>query len=440
MSTAPPGTRWMRRPVALWPAALWPAARRLGGPVVSVVSLAAVVWWALHQQAPRWPTGASSLLLLALAALVYVGVTAVRGVRWYAILRRAGVPASMADAQALVVVGYMGNTVLPARGGELLRMFFMGGRTGCSRVVILGTIVAERLLDTLALLAMLLLLALVTATDTGGSSQLGLMAAIVLLVLAVALLSGWWLSRTGRLRGLGGRVASLTLASRNLLSVQGVGLVLLTAVVWVGEGCIYWLVGRALGLPLGLLQGCFLVALSSLAATIPAAPGYAGTYDAAIQLGLDALHVHGGRAVAFGLLVRLVIFVPITVAGLILVVVRYGGLASLTRIRRAGASAVRSTTTTSSAGAPSATLPPPEARVAEATSSADPATGPATLRGDLRGFAPGKARTSTPRGGVRWAGVSGRSAAAPRSTARAARYAMAERGRRRQRRSRRRWW
>jgi glycosyltransferase 2 family protein len=214
----------------------------------------------------------------------------------------------------------------------------MGERTGCSRVTILGTIVAERLLDILALLGMLLLLALVTATGVG-TSQLVLSAAIVLVVLALALLAGWWLSRTGRLRGLGDRLASLTLASRNLLSLQGLTLALLTAVVWVGEGCIYWLLGRALGIRLDLLQGCFLVVLSSLAATIPAAPGYAGTYDAAIQFGLGALHVHGGRAVAFGLLVRLVIFVPITIAGLILVVVRYGGLASLRRVR-AGAPAV----------------------------------------------------------------------------------------------------
>jgi uncharacterized membrane protein YbhN (UPF0104 family) len=311
------------------------AARRLVGPLISALSLAAVVWWALHQRAPRWPTGATHLLLLALAVALYALVTVVRGARWHAILRRAGVGASMADAQALTVVGYMGNTVLPARGGELLRMFFMGERTGCSRVTILGTIVAERLLDVVALLGLLLVLAVTTAGGVGSSSQLGLTAVAVLGVLTLALLAGWRLSRTGRLRGLSQRVASLTLASRNLLGVHGALLMLLTVAVWVGEGCIYWLVGLAVGIQLDLLQGCFLVALSSLAATIPAAPGYAGTYDAAIQFGLGLLHVHGGRAVAFGLLVRLVIFVPITLAGLVLVTIRYGGLAALGRAREA---------------------------------------------------------------------------------------------------------
>jgi hypothetical protein len=160
-------------------------------------------------------------------------------------------------------------------------------------------------------------------------------------------------------------VASFTVASRNLLSAHGGMLVLLTALVWASEGCIYWLVGRALDLHLDLMQACFLVVLSSLAATIPAAPGYAGTYDAAILVGLGALHVHGGRAVAFALLVRLVIFVPITVAGLILVVIRCGGLSSPVRLRWARLSAGldrhavrRSTAESPAVGRPATVLGP----------------------------------------------------------------------------------
>jgi glycosyltransferase 2 family protein len=324
--------------------------RQLAGPVISVVALGAVVWWALHQQAPRWPTSTLSILLLVLAVFVYACVTLVRGVRWHAILRRAGIEASMVDTQALVVVGYMGNTVLPARGGELLRVFLLGQRTGRSRVTILGTIIAERLLDVLALLVLLVLLAIVAATGVQGAFHLGptaAIAAITLLVLALVLLAGWRMGRAGRLHALSGRAVSLTLATRNLLSVQGLRLVLLTAAIWGGEGFIYWLVGRALHLHMNILQGCFLVVLSSLVAIIPAAPGYAGTYDAAIQFGLGVLHVHGGRAISFGLLVRLVIFLPITVAGLILMVLRFGGLSSLGRLGRAAASQVTGESATS---------------------------------------------------------------------------------------------
>ena len=50
---------------------------------------------------------------------------------------------------------------------------------------------------------------------------------------------------------------------------------------------------------------------------------------AALLFGLGALSVHGGTAVGFGLLARFVLFVPITAIGLILVLVRYGGLSGL---------------------------------------------------------------------------------------------------------------
>jgi glycosyltransferase 2 family protein len=231
-------------------------------------------------------------------------------------------------------------------------VLLLGARSGSPRTTILGTILAERLLDVMALLAMLLVLVLVIANGVGSASELSLAAAAVLALLALALLIGWRLSRTGRLRGLSEHVASLTLASRNLLGVQGLSLVALTAVVWVGEGCVYWLVGRALSLHIDLPQGCFLVVLSSLAAIIPAAPGYAGTYDTAVQLGLRALHVRGGPAVAFGLLVRLVIFVPITAVGLVLMFARYGGLTSLARLRRTGSTAGAETS-----AAPAAEVP-----------------------------------------------------------------------------------
>jgi len=301
-----------------------------------VVSLAAVLWWALHQQAPRWPTGVASWLLLVLAVLVYAGVTGMRGGRWYLILHRAGIEACMADVQALTIIGYMGNTVLPARGGELLRLFMLGKSTGASRITILGTIIAERVLDLFALLMLLLLLAFVTATGVQGGSHVGAtaaVAAITLLALSLALLVGWRMSRHERFRALRIRVGSVTLATRNLLSMQGMTLILLTGAIWMGEGFIYWLVGRALHLHLSIWQGCFLVVLSSLVAIIPAAPGYAGTYDAAIQFGLRTLHVRGGQAISFGLFVRLILFGPITMVGLILLVVRYGGLSSLRRVR-----------------------------------------------------------------------------------------------------------
>jgi uncharacterized membrane protein YbhN (UPF0104 family) len=83
-------------------------------------------------------------------------------------------------------------------------------------------------------------------------------------------------------------------------------------------------------------EATFVTVLASLSALIPAGPGYVGTYDAAALFGLHALHVTGGVAVGCVIMFRFVIFVPITIGGLILMVVRYGGLRQALRREHGG--------------------------------------------------------------------------------------------------------
>ena len=61
----------------------------------------------------------------------------------------------------------MGNNVLPARGGELLRTFLLGARTQATKRTILGTIVAERVLDAVALGVILVVLVGALLGDCG---------------------------------------------------------------------------------------------------------------------------------------------------------------------------------------------------------------------------------------------------------------------------------
>jgi hypothetical protein len=62
-------------------------------------------------------------------------------------------------------------------------------------------------------------------------------------------------------------------------------------------------------------------------ALVPAAPGYLGTFDAAVLLGLAAVGVKAG--VSYVVVLRVVLFVPITVAGAIALATRYGGVRAL---------------------------------------------------------------------------------------------------------------
>jgi uncharacterized protein (TIRG00374 family) len=140
--------------------------------------------------------------------------------------------------------------------------------------------------------------------------------------------------RAGKLQGFADRVRPVVRASRPLIGRIGVELALVTALVWVLEAVCFVLVAESLDISLSVVEGLFLDVLASFFALIPAAPGYVGTFDAAVIFGLHALDIRGGVVVAFALLVRFILFVPITAAGLVLLLTRYGGLGILRRDRR----------------------------------------------------------------------------------------------------------
>lgn len=145
---------------------LRPRVHIVGGLLVSLAAIAGVVWWALGQQTPTFPTGTRSIVLLVTGVGCYAAATVVRGVRWHLILNLAGIQHRAVDAFALIPVGTMGNNVLPARAGEFLRMFLLKGRSSANRREIFGSIIAERVLDTYTLIV---LFAVMTAVGIAGA-------------------------------------------------------------------------------------------------------------------------------------------------------------------------------------------------------------------------------------------------------------------------------
>ena len=59
--------------------------------LVSLVALAAVVWWASKQEAPELPSGSTAIAWLSAALALYAVATLLRGERWHRILKATGV-------------------------------------------------------------------------------------------------------------------------------------------------------------------------------------------------------------------------------------------------------------------------------------------------------------------------------------------------------------
>jgi uncharacterized membrane protein YbhN (UPF0104 family) len=284
---------------------------------VSVAALAGVVWWFSNQDMPSLPSFGSAVGPLAASLALYAVATLLRGERWHRLLG-AG---RRSDAYALTTVGYMGNNALPARAGDVMKAILGAREADIARSDAFGALVAERLLDAVALASIFVVLVLAGGLPLGlGTGTLVLIGAGLALVAVVVLVV------THRLRGI---LAALLVPSRRLLSRRGALLLATSVALWLIEGSIYAEVGRVASLHLSLSDGLYVMAIANLAAMVPAAPGYVGTFDAAVVLAVRLAGAGSAKAaLPYVVLLRFVLFVPITLVGLGFLLLRYGGVAT----------------------------------------------------------------------------------------------------------------
>ena len=310
--------------------------------LVSLVALAAVVWWASRQEAPHIPTGGDTIAWIIAAIALYVVATLVRAERWHKILEHTGVTAKRVDCYALTTVGYMGNNVLPARAGEALRVVLLAPRCDASKWTVISSIVGERVLDVIALLTIFIVTVygVLSTSEVLPTDRPLLVTAIGILLLGAGVVAIWVLRRHHFFERVRDWLRPLADSPRALVSRWGLVLLAGTFLLWTIEASVYWTVARAVEMDISMSGALYLVALTNFVAALPAAPGSIGTFDAAVAWGTHRLGATGSVAVSYVILIRFVLYVPITLVGLVVLVTRYGGwsrLRSATRLEASSA-------------------------------------------------------------------------------------------------------
>lgn len=284
--------------------------------------------------------GAQPGPLVPALALVAVGI-GLRSWRWQRLLPGGAERVAVRRIVPVLLVGYLGNSVLPARLGEPIRAYLLARRERLSPAEVFGTAVLERIVDlaTLAIMAFIAALALgapAWVIQLVGIAALG--GAAVVVVLAGIGLSPV-VSRLHRLlgprrgervigplerfaRGIGGARGRRGVAEATAISVP----------IWLTDTAICWLVGQSLAIGLALPAALLVVAVGALGTSIPSAPGYVGTYDLAASSAARAVGVTAAPALGLAVVLHAVTLIPIAAAGAIsLLLIGSGGLSDLAR-------------------------------------------------------------------------------------------------------------
>ncbi len=305
------------------------------GLAVGAVAMAVALWGVPLADIAGALQGADPLLL-AVPAGMFLVQQLIRAAR-QALLLQATHPAHrLRSSLSVLCVSFFFINVLPARAGEVVRPLLLAERDGIPLGTGFAMVVVERALDLCAMCLMVAIAASTLPPEAGARLSLaglpGLDGAGGLPVLAtlqglavvgmvgvagalLALLLGGapLLSRLGRawpadrqpalrarVLGFGGAFAAGLEAGRSprrLAPVLG-----LSALTWVVTVAMYPALARALGAPglVGPTAGVGVLGFTMMGMALPAAPGFAGTYEAFARAGLALYGVAGSAAVAPG--------------------------------------------------------------------------------------------------------------------------------------------
>ncbi|HYI16256.1 MAG TPA: lysylphosphatidylglycerol synthase transmembrane domain-containing protein [Thermomicrobiales bacterium] len=254
---------------------------------------------------------------LALAFAAYYGSFPLRALRWRYILANAKISREygynvpgIVGLSEIYILSWFVNCVVPAKLGDAYRGYLLKKQAGASFSKTLGTIFAERLLDVVALVGLMLVSGLLVFHGTVPSGL------------------RWWFVAGAALVviGIGGLVALMTVSHRieallperfqpyynrlsdgivSSFSRQGFSKVAgLTILIWALEGARVYFGANALGIELNISQSIFIALLASLLTTFPFTPAGMGVVEGGTVFALRLFDVTAASATAAALLDR----------------------------------------------------------------------------------------------------------------------------------------
>jgi glycosyltransferase 2 family protein len=275
--------------------------------------------WRQIREANPW------LFLTALA--IYYLTFVVRAFRWTGMLDQAGINRQngfpvpgLPGITQIIVLSWFANSVLPARLGDAYRSYLIKQRSRASFGVSFGTILAERLIDLVVLVTVLLVSGLVVfGTHTpdkaeqafawgGGGVGVG--------VLGVALL---WLFRETIERYLPQRIMPhfrkvrdglFTALSRPLPPS------IISVFLWLCDGLRVYLVAWSLGYHISYPAGIMVALISALVSIVPFTPAGLGFVEGFMVTALTQIGIPASTAGAIALLDRVITYLSLIVIGI----------------------------------------------------------------------------------------------------------------------------
>ncbi len=261
--------------------------------------------------------------------IIYFFAAWARTWRWHYLLN----PVKVIPLRRLfpvVAIGYMGNNIYPVRAGEFIRAYVLKRGEDVPMSASLATIFIERIFDGLVMLLFVFVALpftpippafrqLVVAFSVLFFFALGFFMVLAANPLRARRFYDFFINRFLPLNWqdrLGGLFDRFLTGLGALRSPRDMLMVFLTSIViWLAETVKYWFVMHAFDFSVSFMVLMLMNGIVNLATTLPAAPGYVGTFDLPGIAVLKAFGVNPEVAVGYTLVLHAALWLPITLVG-----------------------------------------------------------------------------------------------------------------------------
>ncbi len=269
----------------------------------------------------------TNLFYFFLAMAVIILTIILRAWRWkYLVHPLKNMP--MNQLFAATSICYFGNNVFPMRLGEILRSYSLGKMGNISAVAIFGTVVNERVLDSLVFFIIILFGAIFLQDMPSWVQTGGITGGIILILFSIFLLifnksknkfKIIWYDKTKKYNDHKlFKIFSNLL--KGILSLKNTPHLLLiifqSIIIWLVSISVFWIIGLALNEIFSLQSILLIFLVTSAVIAVPAAPGYIGTYHAGAISILLYLGLSTPKAQAMAVIMHGVGFISLTLLGL----------------------------------------------------------------------------------------------------------------------------
>lgn len=256
------------------------------------------------------------------AFAVYYLAFPLRAVRFRMMLSNNGVRGGVGPLTGILLLSWFANCIVPAKLGDLYRSLLVRQKYGLPFLKTVGIVFVERVFDLVVLYFIIGLTGLASFHGRFPHWVLlvlesGFIIILVLIILTIGI--RFYAHNLGRLMPAKVKGFFDKFISGSAGATRHTGFIaLVTSLIWLMEGCSFYLVAKSLGLQLGIVTTLFVALMSALLTALPLTPAGLGIVEAA-KVGVLLLFGQAkGVAVSAALLDRLINYWSLIIVGAII--------------------------------------------------------------------------------------------------------------------------